>query len=230
VKVASLWRYPVKSMLGERCTKVEIEERGVRGDRAFAVRDAEGKLGSGKDTRRMRHLDGLFSHAARGEGDALAVCLPHGRWISFDSASIHAELSRSLGTPVTLAPEQDVQHFDAAPLHLLTTASLAWLRERLPASAIDERRFRPNIVVAAPGATQVEQSWIGRSLRLGPQVILRIVAPCERCAMTTFAQPELPADPRVLRCLAQQADQLFGVYAEVIRPGTVATGDAAILG
>lgn len=222
-RVAALWRYPVKSMLGEQCAAVEVDARGVRGDRAFAVRDAAGKLGSGKDTRRMRRLDGLFSHAARGEGDSVEVLFPDGRWLSGNHPSIDAELSRSLGTQVQLAREHDVQHFDASPIHLLTTAALAWLRAQLPGSRIDERRFRPNILVETPGTAQVEQAWLGRMLRIGP-VVLRVTDACERCAMTTFAQAGLPFDPLVLRCLAQQADQLFGAYAEVLEGGTIAAG------
>lgn len=210
--------------------KVALDPRGVRGDRAFAVRDAEGRLGSGKNTRRMRHLEGLFSHSARGTDDSLEVLFPDGRRISAGHPSIHAELSRSLGAPVMLAREADVPHFDASPVHLLTTASLAWLRARLPDSILDERRFRPNIVVEAAGAAQVEQSWIGRTLAIGPQVVLRITAPAERCGMTTFTQSDLPFDPLVLRCLAQEADQLFGVYAEVLDPGRVALEQPVALG
>lgn len=48
--ITQLWRYPVKSMLGERCAHVDIDERGVQGDRRFAVRTSEGKFGSGKTT------------------------------------------------------------------------------------------------------------------------------------------------------------------------------------
>jgi len=228
--VAGLWRYPVKSMLGEPCRELALDARGVHGDRAFAVRDAEGRLGSGKNTRRMRHLEGLFSHAARLQGDFLEVLFPDGRVVRGEDPSIHQMLSESLGSAVTLAPERDVQHFDASPVHLLTTASLAWLRARLPESILDERRFRANIVVEAAGAAPVEQAWIGRTLRVGPEVVLKITAPTERCGMTTFTQSDLPFDPLVLRCLAQQADQLFGVYAEVLNPGRVALEQPVAVG
>ena len=59
-RVRSLWRYPVKSFLGERCDILELETRGVVGDRRWAIRDAQGRFGSGKDTRRFRRIDGLF--------------------------------------------------------------------------------------------------------------------------------------------------------------------------
>ena len=60
MRLARLWRYPVKSMLGESRDSLELNSRGVAGDRLHAVRDSEGKLGSGKDTRRFRHIEGLF--------------------------------------------------------------------------------------------------------------------------------------------------------------------------
>ena len=63
--VVELWRYPVKSLLGEELDQVEMEERGVVGDRLYAVTDREGKLGSGKTTTRFRRLDGLFELRAR---------------------------------------------------------------------------------------------------------------------------------------------------------------------
>ena len=64
--IAALWRYPVKSMLGERCDELQIEARGAAGDRLYAVQDAEGKLGSGKNSGRFRRLEGLFTFQAAG--------------------------------------------------------------------------------------------------------------------------------------------------------------------
>lgn len=116
-------------------------------------------------------------------------------------------------------------HFDSEPIHLVTTAALEWLRARLPGSRVDERRFRPNVVLAVPGRSQLELAWIGRVVRIG-RAALRVTASTERCRMTTLAQASLPFDPGVLRCIAQEADLQFGVYAEVVRPGRIAVGDA----
>lgn len=194
--VAKLWRYPVKSMLGETCERLEIDARGAQGDRAYAVRDPDGSLGSGKTTRRF----------------------PDGQRIPAGDPGINAALSRALCVPVTLVREERVSHFDSAPLHILTTASLRWLQA-------DERRFRPNIVVELPGDAPAEQGWIGKTLAIGDSVVVRIVEPTERCVMTTFAQAELPADPRVLKRIGRDANLRFGVYAEVLSPGTIACGD-----
>lgn len=227
--VSGLWRYPVKSMLGEECREVELQARGFHGDRLFAVQDAEGKLGSGKNTRRFRLIDGLFGLRARDAGAWPEIAFPDGRQLRGDDPRVHEALSAALGSAVTLVREARVPHFDDSAVHLITTAGLEWLRARLPESRLDERRFRPNIVVAAPGAGQPEQSWIGRTLRIGADATLRITSPTERCRMTTLAQGDLPEDAKVLRCLAQDAQAQFGVYAEVVRPGRVAAGDPVVL-
>ncbi len=227
--VAKLWRYPVKSMLGEECRELELEARGFRGDRLFAVRDAEEKLGSGKDTRRFRRIDGLFGFRARYAGEWPEIAFPDGRRVRGDDPRVDDALSAALGTAVTLAREARIAHFDDGAVHLVTTAALAWLRSRLPGSRIDERRFRPNIVVAAGGAGQPEQSWIGRTLRIGDEAVLRVTSPTERCRMTTLAQGDLPEDVKVLRRLAEDSEAQFGVYAEVVKPGRIAAGDAVVL-
>ena len=223
--VSSLWRYPVKSMLGEACAELAIEPRGVAGDRLYALVDADGKLGSGKDTRRIRRIDGLFSLRARYVGGVPEVEFPDGSRLLAGDARMDPALSDTLGVSVALAREQAVSHFDSSPVHLLGTRALAWLRSRLPASKLDERRFRPNLVL---DTEEDEQSWLGRVLRIG-EVRLRVDAPTERCRMTTLAQDDLPSDPQVLRRLGQEAQLQFGVYAQVLAPGTVRVGDRVLL-
>lgn len=223
--VSTLWRYPVKSLLGERCDELELEPRGVRGDRLYALTDADGKLGSGKDTRRFRRIDGLFSLRARCLDGVPEVEFPDGSRLRADDPRLEPALSDALGVSVTLAREHGVSHFDGSPVHLLGTRALAWLRSRLPASRLDERRFRPNLVLETE---EDEQSWLGRVLRIG-DVRLQVDAPTERCRMTTLAQDDLPSDPRVLRCLGQEAQLQFGVYAQVLAPGTIRVGDRVAL-
>ena len=224
--VAALWRYPVKSMLGEECAEVELEARGVRGDRRFAVRGDDGRLGSGKNSRRHRHIEGLFTFRARYDGEWPEITFPGGERMRADDPRINGALSEALRTPVMLVPEDGISHFDSGPIHLVSSASLEWLRSRLPGSRIDERRFRPNLLITS---AESEQSWIGRALHIG-EVRLRVTDPTERCGMTTFAQSDLPFDPKILRSIAQEADQLFGVYAEVVQPGRISRGDAVTIG
>ncbi|HEX7129616.1 MAG TPA: MOSC domain-containing protein [Rhodanobacteraceae bacterium] len=229
-RVVELWRYPVKSMLGERRESLRVEMRGVHGDRLFAIRDANGKLGSGKHTRRFRRIDGLFGFRARYDNgnDVPQIDFPDGTQVGGEAPSIHRALSDALGLPVTLAREADISHFDSAPIHLVTTGSLAWLRAALPGAGIDARRFRPNLVIEVPDAEPIEQAWIGRRLRVG-EVELQVSGTTERCGMTAFAQDELPKAPEVLRHITQRADLKFGVYAQVRVPGEIRLHDPVIL-
>ena len=222
--VKQLWRYPVKSMLGEACASLRVDARGVEGDRLYAVRDAQGKLGSGKTSGRHIRIDGLFGFRASSVNGVPVLTFPDGRTMSADDAGIHAALSAVFGQPVTLVKESGRPHFDSAPIHVVTTASLAWLKQALPDGKVDERRFRPNLLIEAEGAAPLEQQWIGRTLQVG-SLRLRVTDPTERCRMVTLAQTDLPEDLGVLREIAQQQDAQFGVYAEVIAPGELRVGD-----
>lgn len=221
-----LWRYPVKSLLGESCAAAHFGERGMEHDRAFAIRGADGRIASGKNTRRMRQMEGLFRLRAGLVNGRPSVTFDDGVTIACNDPGIHAALSGALREPVTLVKESGARYFDAAPVHLVTTASLAWLRHRLPEVPSDERRFRPNLVLETDGRGPVEAGWVGRTLRIGGQLQLRVVDTTERCRMVTLAQGDLPEDARVLRAVAQGLDAQFGVYAEVTVPGEARIGDA----
>lgn len=225
LRVARVWRYPVKSMLGQRADHIDATAGGVAGDRRYAIRDAGGRLGSGKSTGRLKKIDGLLRFGARYEDGRAIVTFPDGTELDADDPDIGAALSDALGQPVTFEREDDGRHVDVGPLHLLTTASLAWLARTLPEAKTDERRFRPNLVIEAAGAEPVEQDWIGRTLRIGARVELRITEPTERCGMVALEQDDLPRDPSVLRHITQNAELDFGVYAEVIVPGRIEPGD-----
>lgn len=228
-RVQRLWRYPVKSLLGEPCACLDADARGVVGDRAYAIRDADGKLGSGKSTRRFRRIDGLLKLQAIHCNAAVAVRFPDDSTMRADDPAIHARLSNEVGQAVTLAPEADVPHFDCAAVHVLTTASLAWLRTALPGSTVDERRFRPNLVIETPGDAPLEHMWIGRTIQVGDRAKLRIVERTERCGMIALPQRDLPVDPAILRHVTECTDLQFGAYAEVASIGRVCCGDAVAL-
>ena len=122
-------------------------------------------------------------------------------------------------------------YFDVAPLHVLTTASLATLSAGAPGAAFDRRRFRPNILVetTAGAVGLAENDWCGRSLRIG-RVEIAVTIPAMRCSMITQAVGELPKDPSVLRTVVRDANQNLGVYADVAQAGAVAVGDLVELG
>jgi uncharacterized protein YcbX len=117
--------------------------------------------------------------------------------------------------------------FDCATVHLLTTATLDHLRELYPKGRFEARRFRPNIVVQLASGEKgfAENAWVGRTLAIGTAVRLSITGPCGRCVMTTLAQGDLPKDPGILRTAAQHNHVNVGVYAAVVRRGTICRGD-----
>ena len=117
--------------------------------------------------------------------------------------------------------------FDLATVHLLTTATLDRLRELYPLGRFEVRRFRPNVVLMGSKGEKgfIEEAWVGRTLSCGPEVRLRITGPCPRCVMTTLPQGDLPADPGILRTAAQHNQVNVGVYAAVLRDGTIRRGD-----
>ena len=121
-------------------------------------------------------------------------------------------------------------HFDAFPIHLLTTASLAAMARVNPAAAWDVRRFRPNFLIEMADGIEglIEAGWAGRTVRVG-NAEFKCEIPTVRCGMTTHAQEGLAKDPSVLRSIVKDADQNLGVYASVSKAGRVAQGDVVEL-
>ena len=117
-------------------------------------------------------------------------------------------------------------YFDAFPLLVLTTASLARLSRAAPGSRIDVRRFRPNLLVETePGLEgYVESEWEGRKLRVGALELECTIA-CPRCVMITHGFDDLPKDPAIMRAVVRDANQSIGVYARPLGAASVALGD-----
>ena len=220
MRVVRLWRYPVKSMLGERLTEAAIDHRGVVGDRRYAVRTADDKLGSGKNSRRFRRIDGLFELSAHYRGTDEPPAVTHnGTELTTD------DIRKFLGrTDIRLAIEDDIPHFDDAPLHMATTASIAAIADNVHTVAVDERRFRPNIVIDTDEKGFVENDWVGRTATVGP-VRIEFTKLTERCVMTNNAQYELGRSPEVLKTATRLNHMCVGIYALVLQPGTVRLGD-----
>jgi len=117
-------------------------------------------------------------------------------------------------------------YYDCWPLMIMSTSALRSLREAVPESVIDERRFRPSLVIDTgdtPG--HPEFAWKGRRATMGGCEI-EFLSPCPRCVMVTRAvSGDIPADRAILRHIVRDLDQNLGVYARVTKPGTVSVGD-----
>jgi hypothetical protein len=128
---------------------------------------------------------------------------------------------------------------DFAPLHLLTTSTLDRIGELSPRGTVELERYRPNIVIRTGTPGFAENDWAGRDLRIGPDLVIRVIARTPRCAIPTLEHGELPRDGDALRVpavhnrISAMADfgpqPCAGVYAQVLRPGRIRLGDIARL-
>ncbi|MBD2465072.1 MOSC domain-containing protein [Oscillatoria sp. FACHB-1407] len=255
--VVSLWRYPVKSMLGEELNASLVTEEGLWGDRTYALLDSHGKTISAKSPRKWGKM--FDCRAALEESSKVKITLPDGTVVLSDAAEVNEVLSQAFGQPVKLEtvapaepsiemytpdidglPDQDQitdisirpnTFFDAATLHLLTTATLNQLQTFATDSRFEPRRFRPNLVVQPTnGATGfVENDWVGKTLAIGDDVRLSVTKPCGRCVMTTMAQSELPNDLNILKTVMQHNQGNVGIYASVVQGGTIRRGDEVVV-
>jgi len=258
--LATLHRYPVKSMMGEEVNSAFITERGLFGDRSYALRDSEtGKVVSAKNPRKWPNMFRFRASytspiAADAALPSVSVMLPDGGVAVSSSHDFAPTISAALGREVTLlaAPPQNPQleeywpdmeelsnrdvvteeamppgtFFDLAILHVLTTGTLDRFRELNPCSRFEPRRFRPNLIIdTGDHKGFVENDWIGKEIAIGSQVRIQVTGPCPRCVMTTLPQGDLPKDPEILRTAVKHNEAHVGVYATVVRTGTVRIGD-----
>ena len=259
--VASLWRYPVKSMMGEKVEDAYLAEHGMLGDRAYALVDkATGKVASAKNPRIWPNLFSFAASFVKPPRQDVAmppvmIALPDGGSVMSDTPNASSILASALDREVVLtcrAPEKPVLEeywpdletlahrdavtdeampsatfFDCAPVHVLTTATLARLAELYPEGKFEPRRFRPNILIAPwiSTAAFIEDHWVGHTIAIGSEVRLKITGNTGRCVMTTLSQDGLPRDLGILRTAALHNQARVGVYAEVASAGVVHSDD-----
>ena len=271
--VVSLWRYPVKSMMGEELNSAQILDHGLLGDRVCALVDgSDGKVATAKNPRKWPNLFAFratfLDPDSGAKVPAVRITLPDGLVVTGEQRNLNQVLSKALNRDVTLVTTgrdhvaaaqssvpasstakaeeywPDIEgldyrdtvtdfalppgtFFDCATVHLLTTATLDRLAHFYPQGRFEVARFRPNIVVKPVGGEQsfAEDSWVGHTLAIGDEVRLNITGPCGRCVMTTLAQADLPNDSGILRAAVQHNRANVGVYATVVRGGTIRRGD-----
>ena len=254
--VTSLWRYPVKSMMGEELRSTNVTEKGIHGDRASALVDVETrKIVSAKNPKMWPNI---FAFRARyndlDNSSNIRITLPDGSTINSNDENANSKLSSALGKEVKfisqvpdnpqleeywpdiveldnrdIVTDEDMPKgtfYDLAIIHLLTTSTLNELSRLYPEGRFEARRFRPNIIVNTEKEGFVESGWIGKTVVIGDEVKLKIIDHCPRCVMTTLGQGDLPKDTKILRTAAQHNEAHVGVYAEVIQGGTIKCDDA----
>lgn len=206
--VAELWRYSVKSLRGERLTRVDVLGDGLRGDRSTQVVDHKGARMTGRTAKRLLGLQS-------GLDDQGEPTIDGHSWRSEEALALVRDAA---GPGAGLAPLG--RHFDDRPILVVTDGAIDSL-------GVDVRRLRPNFVIAGVEGLE-ENGWVGRRLRLG-QVELDVVDRCGRCVMTTIDPDSLEVDPGVLRRINESFESRMGVLCEVATAGEVRVGDAVAL-
>ena len=206
MRVAELWRYPVKSMAGEPLQAVEISPAGIPGDRVVQAYDAAGRVVTSRTRPRLLGLKGTLGP----DGEPLVDGLP------WRAQAVAAAVEAAVGPGARLARDDGPHRFDVLPLLVATDGAI-------DALALDRRRFRPNVLVAGVNGL-AERAWPGRRARIG-EAIVAFEKLRGRCVMTTYDPDTLEQDPTVLRRIVQQMDGHLALDSYVVQGGRVAVGD-----
>jgi uncharacterized protein YcbX len=206
MRLAEIWRYPVKSLGGERMTEAEIGPGGIPGDRVVQVQDPRGRVVT---SRSRPHL--LLHRATLGpDGEPVVDGRP------WTDPSVATDIEQAAGPGAHLVRDDGSDRFDVLPLLVATDGAIASL-------GYDRRRFRPNLLIAdVPGLA--ERTWEGRHLYVG-RAVIKIVSLRERCIMTTFDPDTAAQNTEVLLRIHRELGGLLALNCEVLRPGRVRVGD-----
>jgi len=211
VRIAELWRYPVKSMGGEPLEEARLSEDGIAGDRALAVLDASGRILTARTHPRLLRHRGSMGPG----GEPLVDGRP------WTDPGVARDVEVAAGPGAHLRRMDGPDRFDVLPLLVATDGAIASL-------GYDRRRFRPNLLVGeVPGLA--ERTWEGRLLRAG-ECLVAVRDLRGRCVMTTFDPDTGAQDVNVLRRIAREMGGRLALNCGVVRGGTLRVGDLVELG
>lgn len=247
--IQALYRYPLKSALPESRFTLQLETDGeqigkIIGDRRWAIREVTtGLIITGKQTgyHPLLHVH-VQSQTGNEDGLRLIISIngrsctvdPHDRWEAnrllskLMEAEVELVEDSELGKePIRTVRAQLVMDpgtlRDAQPVHIISSGTITSLAQSL-GRAVNHHRFRPNIFVQVAEDYPVELNWIGHEVRIGA-AILAIRKSTKRCQMIRLQQGSLPLDPDIKGLVKRQYDDQAGVYARVIKSGTISSND-----
>jgi uncharacterized protein len=216
--VAEIWRYPVKSMAGERLESCLIADTGLEGDRRWALVDGQPNR-AGKPLT-AREAEVLLTYHPRLADNGVQVVTPGGDTRCLDDRLV-AQLAAEIARPLTLREGAGL-NYDDSPVLVVNLATVATF-ELSAGVEVDRRRFRANLYLEGLDPEE-ELRWLGRRIRAGDAELV-VVSRCERCVVITRDPDTTQASPELLRVLTKMSDTCMGVYCRVAQSGTVATGD-----
>lgn len=229
-RVATLARYPVKSMAGDPVERLAITKSGLLGDRNYAFvkpRLASFPWFTARDYAPLLRYTPRYSRPDNPRIAKVAVTTPDGRQLDVASPELLGELSAAARRPLTLLRRGGGLP-DSMAVSLIGEATVAAIAER---AGVDDKpaRFRPNLVVETSEAREgAEDAWVGGLLRIGEgagALVLGVVELDPRCEMINLDPETAEASPQVFKEVARSRQGNAGVYASVFCPGTAAVGD-----
>jgi uncharacterized protein YcbX len=225
--VTELHRWPVKSLAGQPRPRLELDGRGVAGDRAHALFDmfrGSPRRVTARELPRMLRWAAAY-HGDVGPGDVPlpTITAPDGRGFAWDDPALPAALEDDLGRPLAL--RRDLRLMQDLPNSVLVTtqATLEAVSAALE-RPLDLRRFRTNIHVTLDAPAYADEGWEGRRLRIG-DAELELLHPCERCVIPTRDPDTTEKHADILRWLTRERRGLFGINARPSAPCAVAVGE-----
>jgi uncharacterized protein YcbX len=222
--VESLWRYPVKSMRGEELRAAWLGAGGMAGDRRYAVVSSAAPESfpylTGRTQERMLLYRPMLTDAG------VEVETAEGERLAIDSPRLLALLGEGLRQEAVLSLRRsDAALSDAQPISLFSIQTAAQLA-RETGSAVDKRRFRANIYADLCGSSGfLEDTFVGRTLKIGETAVLSVVERDPRCKMITLDPDTAEAAPALIKHVAGAHERCAGVYATVLTEGEVRVGD-----
>lgn len=208
--VAELWRYPVKTMGGERLERVRVGPLGFEGDRVVHVEGPEGKVLTSRTHPRF-----LGHHATLGaDGEPLVDGRP---WRGPD---VDRDVEAIGGAGARLVRFDGEERFDVLPLLVATDGAIA-------AFGHDGRRLRPNLVVGGVDG-MTERGWGGGRLRVGADVIIGVQDLRLRCIMTSFDPDTQVQDRTITKGIYERFEGKLALDCFVVAGGTIAVGDPVV--
>jgi uncharacterized protein len=227
-QVEAIFRYPVKSMAGERFEAADLGWHGLEGDRRLAFRRMDDRSGMPWLTA-SRLPDLLLFTPLRRPGDAPGDLPTHIRAPSGDEMPVFGEdlaneIGRRYGSPVQMT---QLRHgiFDEASISVIASDTVREIG-RLAGRSLDVRRFRPNIVVRLDrSAAFQEDQWLGTVLSFGAgdsAAAIAVTMRDERCSMVNLDPDSAKPAPEVMKAVVHANQNKAGVYGAVTRIGRVA--------
>src|SRR6266699_2020029 len=250
-KVDSLWRYPVKSMRGQELDEAFAGFSGVYGDRLFAFKSSASPTGfpylTAREQRRLLQYRPHFRNpdkAARpinlteaekmGANPVSAdpselmidVETPEGRTLAIDDPALIEMLRADIDQKHQLTLMRSERAMtDCRPVSIFSLQSARQLGEETD-TPIDKRRFRANVYVDLTSAQGfAENDFVGRSLRIGSNVVVRILERDARCVIITLDPETTERTPEILKKVAQAHEGMAGVYGAVMVEGILHKSD-----